>query len=71
MGPTAYPVPATIRPMANRMEHATAEGSEQGASLVEYALLLAMIALVAIAAVTLVGGATGSQLSSATTLLTQ
>jgi pilus assembly protein Flp/PilA len=37
---------------------------ERGASLVEYALLLALIALVCIAAVTSLGGAVNSKFSS-------
>ncbi len=40
------------------------ERGERGASLVEYALLVALIALVCIAAVTLLGGTTASQFSS-------
>ena len=40
------------------------ERSERGASLVEYALLVALIALVCIAAVTLLGGTTAGQFSS-------
>lgn len=38
--------------------------SERGASLVEYALLVALIALVCIAAVTWMGGITASHFSS-------
>lgn len=37
--------------------------SEQGASLVEYALLVALIAVVCIAAVTLLGGNTAAKFS--------
>lgn len=40
------------------------ELNQRGASLVEYALLVALIALVCIAAVTLLGGTTASQFSS-------
>jgi pilus assembly protein Flp/PilA len=38
--------------------------SEQGASLVEYALLLALIAIVCLVAVQFIGDATNSQYSS-------
>jgi pilus assembly protein Flp/PilA len=38
--------------------------SERGASLIEYALLVALIALVCIAAVTLLGDETGSKFVS-------
>jgi len=38
---------------------------EQGASLVEYALLVALIAVVCIAAITLLGGAASTKLSTA------
>lgn len=38
--------------------------SEQGASLVEYALLVALIAIVCIAAVTFLGGSTSSKFDS-------
>jgi pilus assembly protein Flp/PilA len=41
-------------------------GEERGASLVEYALLLALIALVCIGAITLIGEAAGDKLSSTT-----
>lgn len=43
------------------------DGSERGASLVEYALLVALIALVCIAAVGLLGTSTGAQYSSVLT----
>ena len=39
-------------------------GDERGASLVEYALLLALIAVVCIAAVSLLGGSASSKFSS-------
>ena len=38
-------------------------GGERGATLVEYALLLALIAVVAIAAITLLGGNVSKKLS--------
>ena len=38
---------------------------EKGASLVEYALLVALIAIVCIAAITLLGNAASNQLSNA------
>lgn len=38
-------------------------GDERGASLVEYAFLLALIAVVCIAAVTFIGGQTNTSLS--------
>lgn len=38
--------------------------TERGASLVEYALLVALIAVVCIAAVTLLGGAVDTKISS-------
>ena len=45
--------------------HAAHEAkSERGASLVEYALLVALIAVVCIAAVTLLGGAADDKFSS-------
>jgi pilus assembly protein Flp/PilA len=40
---------------------------DRGASLVEYALLLALIALVCVAAVAFVGGSTGTNLSTSGT----
>jgi Flp pilus assembly pilin Flp len=40
-------------------------GSERGASLVEYALLIAFILLVCLAAVAILGGVTSQGLSSA------
>ncbi len=43
--------------------------TDRGASLVEYALLVALIAVVCIAAVTLIGRNAGSKLSSAGTSL--
>ncbi len=46
------------------MERARADGHERGAGLVEYALLVGLIALVCISAVTLFGSATSSQFSS-------
>jgi Flp pilus assembly pilin Flp len=39
------------------------EGAEQGASLVEYALLVALLAIVCFAAVQTLGGSTSDQLS--------
>ena len=39
-------------------------GTDEGASLVEYALLVALIAVVCIAAVTLLGGNTSSKFES-------
>ncbi len=42
---------------------------ERGASLVEYALLLALIAIVCIGAISLIGGAARDKLSSATSEL--
>lgn len=42
---------------------------EEGAAMVEYALLLALIALVAMASVALLGGAVRDKLPSATTCL--
>ena len=42
---------------------------EKGASLVEYALLLALIAIVCIGAITLIGTAANTKLSSAGTAL--
>lgn len=44
-------------------KHITANMSERGASLVEYALLVALIAVVCITAVTFLGGAAGDKLS--------
>jgi Flp pilus assembly pilin Flp len=44
---------------------------ERGASLVEYALLLSLIVLVAIAAVGLLGGAANNQFSSVVELFPQ
>jgi pilus assembly protein Flp/PilA len=43
--------------------------SERGASLVEYALLVALIAVVCIAAVTLLGGAAKEKFSSIATTI--
>ncbi len=43
-------------------------GDERGASLVEYALLLALIAIVCIGGVTLIGRATMDPLSSAASM---
>lgn len=43
-------------------------GDERGASLVEYALLMALIALVCIGGVTLIGQATMDPLSSAASM---
>ena len=45
---------------------ATTDDEERGAGLVEYALLVGLIAMVCIAAVGLLGEATGSQYSSIT-----
>ncbi len=42
----------------------TADGDERGASLVEYALLVALIALVCVAAVTLLGSTLAPRYSS-------
>lgn len=42
----------------------TEDDAERGASLVEYALLVAFIAIVCVAAVALLGGVTASQYSS-------
>ncbi|HHC08103.1 MAG TPA: Flp family type IVb pilin [Actinobacteria bacterium] len=42
---------------------------EEGASLVEYALLVALIAIIAIAAITLLGGNVRDTLSEAATSL--
>ena len=42
---------------------ARVDDTERGASLVEYALLVALIAVVCIAAVTLLGGAAASKFS--------
>ena len=42
---------------------------ESGASLVEYALLLAFIAVVCVGAVTLIGGTTAASLDSSASLL--
>ena len=39
-------------------------GSEQGASLVEYALLVALIAIVCIAAITLLGNSASTKFST-------
>jgi Flp pilus assembly pilin Flp len=52
--------------MADDDDEITAD--QRGASLVEYALLISLIALVAAAAVVLLGGATGDQISSAANL---
>jgi pilus assembly protein Flp/PilA len=43
--------------------------SERGASLVEYALLIVLIAVVCIGAVTLIGQSTSSSLSSTGSIL--
>lgn len=43
-------------------------GGERGASLVEYALLLALVAIVCIGGVTLIGRATVEPLSSAASM---
>ncbi|HET7489836.1 MAG TPA: hypothetical protein VFJ85_18050 [Acidimicrobiales bacterium] len=43
----------------------TRVGSERGASLVEYALLLALIAIVCIVAIQFIGNASNKSLSSA------
>jgi pilus assembly protein Flp/PilA len=43
--------------------------SERGASLVEYALLLALIAVICIGAITLIGGNANKKLSSAASSL--
>ena len=48
---------------------ATRSGDERGASLVEYALLLALIAMVCIAAVTALGDTTSSSFSEITSML--
>ena len=45
------------------------DDSDRGASLVEYALLVALIAVVCIAAISFLGGAASSKLSSAGTSL--
>lgn len=45
--------------------------TETGATMVEYALMLALIALVAVAAVTLLGGSVKSLFSSANTCISQ
>lgn len=42
---------------------------DRGASLVEYALLLALLAMVCIAAVTALGGTTSSSFSEVTSML--
>lgn len=42
----------------------SAETDERGASLIEYALLIALIALVCIGAVTILGSSVSTQLSS-------
>ena len=47
----------------------TGSPAERGASLVEYALLLALVAIVCIGGVTLIGRATLEPLSSAASLL--
>ena len=43
--------------------------SERGASIVEYALLLALIAVVCLGAVTMVGGSTSANLSESASRL--
>ena len=47
-----------------RVRVALVSRSERAASLIEYALLIALIALVCIAAVTLLGESTGSKVTS-------
>ena len=61
-----------LLPLAVRMQvflTPTTRRLERGASLVEYALLVALIALVCIAAVTTFGSKTGSSLQSTADLL--
>ena len=53
----------TIAALACRRQPSE-DDSERGASLVEYALLVAFIAIVCVAAVSLLGGVTASQYSS-------
>ncbi|MDW3217481.1 MAG: Flp family type IVb pilin [Acidimicrobiales bacterium] len=48
---------------------ATRAEDDRGASLVEYALLLALIAMVCIAAVTALGGTTSESFSEVTSML--
>lgn len=48
---------------------ATRASDDRGASLVEYALLLALIAMVCIAAVTALGGTTSGSFSEVTSML--
>jgi pilus assembly protein Flp/PilA len=49
------------------MKQSNEKKSEKGASLVEYALLIALIAVVAIAAVRVLGGAVSSQFNTIAT----
>ncbi len=48
-------------------QHQRRMTGEDGASLVEYALLVALIAVTCIAALTFFGGATGGELDSSAT----
>jgi len=47
------------------------ERNERGASLVEYALLVALIAVVLVGAVTMLGSATGERMSDSASTLSQ
>ena len=53
----------TITGVIGRSERRDPAQGERGASLVEYALLVALIALACVAAIGLVGGSTGDSLS--------
>jgi pilus assembly protein Flp/PilA len=49
-----------------RLSESTASDDERGATLVEYALLVALIAIVCIGAVTILGSSVSGQFSSIT-----
>lgn len=58
--------PLKPEPMIDKKKHESAN-PEQAASLVEYALLIALIALVCVAAITILGQATSNKFSSMAT----
>ena len=55
--------------LLNWLKTNEANGDDRGASLIEYALMLALIAMVCVAAVTALGGTTSGSYSEITSML--
>lgn len=67
MNDAAPPVCLTaIHPSMPNAADSTLDSTDRGASLVEYALLLALIAVVCVGAMSFLGGTTGDSLSTST-----